>query len=117
MQAAYGLDVTSPDVSPRRVWVLSQRLPPWARRPGEDWSTEADLLALLVDHVADLTWLVARLGGSQNATRPQPLPRPAARAARAAEPRPEPRAARSDGWGLALAGQLGGVPGVAVHDG
>jgi hypothetical protein len=116
MQAAYGLDVLDPDVPPRRVWVLSQRLPPWARRPGEDWSVESELLALIVDSIADLTWLVSRLGGSTNATRPRPLPRPVSRAARErrAEPLSEPRGGGSAGhWGETVAA-LTGMAGVAV---
>jgi hypothetical protein len=110
MQAAYGLDVLDPGVSPRRVWALSQRLPPWARRPGEDWSVESELLALVVDNLADLTWLVSQLGGAKSA-RPRPLPRPQGRAAAgvAAEALPAP--------GGGLLAQLGTMAGVAVLDG
>jgi hypothetical protein len=111
MRAAYGLDVLDPDVSPRRVWALSQRLPPWARRPGEDWSVESELLALVVDSLADLTWLVSQLGGAKSA-RPRPLPRPRSRAAAR-----EPAAALPAPDGGGLVAQLGAMAGVAMLDG
>jgi hypothetical protein len=78
MLGAYGIDTLDPAVSTRRVWVLLQRLPPEARRPGEAWSTEAELLATLIDHVAELTWLTHRVNGGKGA-RPKPVPRPPAR--------------------------------------
>ena len=77
MLGAYGVDVLDPAVSTRRVAVLVDRLPPHAREGGELWSTEADLLALLVDHVAMLTWVTLRAHGARNVARPRPLPRPA----------------------------------------
>ena len=65
VMAGYGVDVLDPAVTPRRVAVLVERLPPFARGPGEEWSTEADLLALLIDHVANLTWITLRAHGSK----------------------------------------------------
>lgn len=75
MLAAFGVDVLDPSVSLRRIWVLVQRLPPGVRRGGEVWSTESELLAGLIDHVAMLTWVVSRLAGGK-ATKPKPVPRP-----------------------------------------
>jgi hypothetical protein len=116
--AAYGVDVLSPDVSLRRVRVLAERLPPHARRGGDQWSTEAELLALLVDHVAQLTWVTLRAAGAKNARRPPPLPRPPGRAGnpRAAEPQPPGRRpGRAANW-LEAAGQLAAIPGVIVEE-
>ena len=110
MLAAYGLDVLDPAVSPRRVWTLVQRLPPWARSPGEDWSTESGLLALLIDHVADLTWLVAKLGGS-NSPRPTPVPRPETRQQR------EHAEWKSEQFRAGWVQELVGMPGVVVKRG
>jgi hypothetical protein len=76
MLATYGVDTLDPAVSTRRVWVLLQRLPPYARRPGEEWSTEAELLAMLIDHVAELTWVTMRVNGAKGVTRPRPIRRP-----------------------------------------
>jgi hypothetical protein len=109
MLATYGIDTLDPAVSTRRVWVLLERLPPAARRPGEQWSTEAELLALLIDHVADLTWVTARAYGSKG-SRPKPLPRPAARQ----DGPPQPDAPRpTSSWADAIRA-LAGVPGVVV---
>lgn len=85
MLAAYGVDVLDPGVSPRRLWVLLQRLPPYARRGGESWSIESELLAGVIDHVAGLTYVVLQALGA-NAQKPQPVPRPRQRAAAAAMP-------------------------------
>jgi hypothetical protein len=76
MLAAYGVDVLDPDVSTRRVKVLLDRVPPSARRGGEQWSTEADLLAALIDHVAYLTWVTLKAHGAKGAAKPKPVPRP-----------------------------------------
>lgn len=73
---AYGVDVLDPAVSTRRVWVLLQHLPPGALRGGEAWSTESELLAVLIDHVAALTWVTMRAHGAKSAKRPTPVPRP-----------------------------------------
>ena len=75
MLAAYGIDTLDPKVSMRRVFVLLERMPPPARRLGEVWSDESELLALLIDHVADLTWVTATAYGGKQ-TRPRPLRRP-----------------------------------------
>jgi len=94
MLGAYGIDTLDPKVSMRRMFVLLERMPPAARRIGEVWSDESELLALLIDHVAELTWVTARAAGSTQ-PRPQPLRRPPRhhRAIRADGPPP--------GWGAA----------------
>jgi hypothetical protein len=125
--AAYGVDVLDPRVTPRRLAVLVDRLPPWARRGGEAWSTEAELLAMLVDRVAELTWVTARLGGAKSARQPRPIPRPPdpARMASMARLGP-PRAGLAPGapgepegpggWDRA-ARELALIPGVVVNHG
>lgn len=111
-----GLDVLDTRaVSLRRLWVMANRLPPWARSPGEPWSAEANLLALLVDHVAELTYVTARAAGATGARRPRPLPRPPREVARPSASRTAPRAAGS-GWADA-ARQLAAIPGVVVEGG
>ena len=118
--AGFGVDVLDPAVTPRRIAVLLDRLPPHARRLGEPWSIEAELLALVVDHLANLTWITARAHGAKVA-RPRPMPRPARRPviaepARPAVPETRP-GMRGDGtvktgsWGDAIA-MLAGMPGV-----
>lgn len=118
MFAAYGIDVLDPEVTPRRVWVLASRLPAWAQSPGEAWSTESELLALLVDHLANLTFVTLKAAGAKGVTRPKPLPRPRPRAAsqpttvsRGRGPAAGPA---SSGWADA-ARQLGGIPGVITR--
>jgi hypothetical protein len=76
MLEVYGVDVLDPAVSTRRVAVLLERLPPYARRPGEHWSTEAELLAVVADQLAQLTWVTLRAAGARNVARPRPIPRP-----------------------------------------
>jgi hypothetical protein len=73
--AAYGVDTLAAATTPRRVWVLLNRLPPEARHPGEPWSAEAELLAIAIDHLAQLTYVMVKQGGGK-ANRPRPLPRP-----------------------------------------
>jgi hypothetical protein len=115
MLAAYGIDVLDPKVTPRRLAVLIERLPPWARHGGHQWSSESELLALLIDHVAMLTWVTARAAGSK-AKRPQPIPRPD-RTVRRDVPSDNARRAGPAGWDEA-ARQLAVIPGVLVeHDG
>lgn len=117
MMCAYGLDVLSPQLSLRRLWLLAHRLPSWARTLGEPWGTEADLLALVVDHLAQLTWVTLKAAGAKSVSRPRPLPRPSdARARRAAlsATRTAPRGSGSGGsWADAFA-QLAQIPGVGV---
>jgi hypothetical protein len=107
MLAAYRVDVLDPAVTPRRIWVLLQRLPPWAVRPGAEWSTEADLLALLIDHVANLTWITLQAAGARNPRRPRPLPRPKPRTpVPAAAPAPHLRAEKGKSGWFEMADQL-----------
>ena len=98
MLEVYGVDVLDPAVSTRRVAVLLERLPPYARRPGEHWSTEAELLALVSDQLAQLTWVTLRAAGAKNATRPRPLPRPGPRPGQTGAParRPPRRFSKRD---------------------
>jgi hypothetical protein len=117
--AGFGVDVLDPRVSTRRVAVLLDRLPPTARRGGQQWSTEAELLAVLVDHLAALTWVTMRAHGAKNVPRPRPIPRPqqpggAAPAPAQRDPAPaKPGEARTSSWAEAAA-MLGGMPGVKV---
>jgi hypothetical protein len=117
--AGFGVDVLDPRVSTRRVAVLLDRLPPAARRGGQQWSTEAELLALLIDGMAALTWVTMRAHGAKNVPRPRPIPRPpqpggAAPPRAQPAPRPsEPGAAKAGSWAEAAA-MLGGMPGVKV---
>jgi hypothetical protein len=120
--AAYGVDVLDPATTPRRLAVLAEHLPPWARLPGEQWSVEAELLAVLVDSVAQLTYVTLRASGAKSVRKPKPLPRPARRAARAPTASSGPRAAASGpdapektaSW-LDAAAQLAAIPGVTVQ--
>lgn len=120
--ATYGVDVLDPAVTPRRISVLLDRLPPYARRPGQQWSTEAELLAVLIDHVANLTWITARAAGAKNVPRPRPIQRP-----RVAEPARNPRAingpagpapgtVKTSSWAEAVE-LLAGMAGVRVTGG
>jgi hypothetical protein len=107
---AFGVDTLDPAVSTRRVWVLLQRLPPGWLRNGEPWSTEAELLALLIDHVAALTWVTMRAHGAKRAQRPRPIPRPGSRHRPAPEARAEAGEVKHASWAdaaAALAGMTG----------
>jgi hypothetical protein len=125
MLAAYGVDVRDPRTSLRRVHVLLDRLPPDARRGGEHWSIESELLAVLIDSVAQLTWITMRANGAKNARKPKPIPRPPRHgdhppAGRPEPPREHPGGERSGGprklgsWSE-LGPALTGVRGVRVH--
>jgi hypothetical protein len=116
MLCAFGVDVLDQRVTPRRVWVLGNRLPPWARAGGEEWSGESYLLALVADHLANLTYVTLRAAGDKSASRPRPLPRPNPAAVRASQPLSEPQRRQSSGW-AAVAEQLAGIPGVVTRDG
>ena len=70
---AYGVDTLDPRVSTRRVHVLLSMLPPEARRGGQDWSTEAVLLAGLIDQVAALTWVTLKCNGAKGGRKPSPV--------------------------------------------
>lgn len=112
MLCAFGVDVLDPRVSLRRVWVLGNRLPPWARAGGEDWSAETHLLALVADHLANLTYVSRAAAGDKTARTPKPLPRPARRADRAPAERSEPQSAPR-GW-AAVASELAAIDQVRV---
>jgi hypothetical protein len=76
--------VLDPAVTPRRIANALAALPagcwPEPDHPGS-WSITDHLLATLIDEVRQLTWLTARVGGSKNAPRPEPIARPGAKAA------------------------------------
>ena len=113
MAAAYGVSVADPALTPRRLWVLLNHLPPAFRRPGEHWSAEAELLAGLIEHVALLTWITLRANGDKATARPRPIARPPRRgaAARAADIAPRGSPSRWDAFAEALTG----MDGVSVH--
>ena len=114
---AFGVDVLDPQVSTRRVSDLLRRLPPSALKGGELWSTEADLLAVLVDQVAILTWVTLRANGAKRAPRPRPLPRPGSRwAQQAPGPAQDEATGRRAGTWAEAAQALAGMPGMAVDD-
>jgi hypothetical protein len=121
--AAFGVDVLDPAVSTRRVAVLLERIPPAARRPGEAWSVEAELLAVLVDQVASLTYVTLRAAGAKNVAKPRPIPRPSSPAAarkgpqRPAQGPPEAsQPVRAGSWADA-ARMLAALPGMSVRRG
>lgn len=129
MLAAYGVDVLDPGVSLRRVHVLLERLPPAARVQGEHWSTEAELLAHVLDALRDLTWITSTAYGGKS-PQPKPVQRPPLRE-RVEQLAPAGHAApqisahelaaqggtvKTASW--AEAGMLmAGMPGVRVNDG
>ena len=115
---AFGVDVLDPQVSTRRVRDLLRRLPPSALKGGELWSTEADLLALLVDQVALLTWVTLRANGAKRAPRPRPIPRPGSRwAQQPPAPAQDGQEGRRAGTWAEAAQALAGMPGMVVGDG
>jgi hypothetical protein len=111
MLQVYGVDVLDPRTSTRRVGVLLDRLPPEARRFGMNWSTEAELIAALVDGMNGLIWVTMRAHGAKNAPKPKPLPRPD-RAVPAATPRSGTTS--SPGTWADAARALAAMPGVQV---
>jgi hypothetical protein len=118
--AAYGIDTLDPAVTPRRVMVLARGLPPRFRNTGEQWSTEAHLLAHLADRVAELTWITMRAHGAKNVARPKPVPRPPQRGGarpQRAQAAPEPRQpgeVKHGSWADAIMA-MAGMPGVKVE--
>jgi hypothetical protein len=81
---------------------------------------EAELLAGLIDQVAELTWVTLRVNGSKNAARPKPVPRPDRRPQRPAPPRGQlengqPPPVQAGTW-MDAARQLAAIPGVVVKD-
>jgi hypothetical protein len=118
MLQVYGVDVLSPDVSTRRVAVLLDRLPPYARRFGEQWSTEAELLASLIDQVAALTWITLKAHGAKNVPKPRPIRRPDLHTQPERAPAPveaQEGSKKASSW-MDAAKQLAAIPGVSVSD-
>lgn len=96
MLATYGVDTLSPTVTPRRLWVLLQRLPPgaWPDPAVEaSWSVEAYLLASAVDRLGELTWITAAVNSKKGKQpkQPKPLPRPG---------KPQPRRRQGQDLGM-----------------
>jgi hypothetical protein len=80
MLAAFGVDVLDPGTSLRRVHVLLDRLPAgsWPdQESGLSWSTEAHLLAAVVDSLGALVYITLKAHGAKHVRQPKPLPRPA----------------------------------------
>lgn len=117
MFAAYGVDVLDPAVTLRRIWVLLQRLPPAARRGGEQWSAESELLALVADHLAHLTYVTLKANGAKNVRKPAPVPRPGDRGRRRPVPPPAeaPGPRRALSWTGAVE-KLSVIPGAVIED-
>ncbi|MDR1999454.1 MAG: hypothetical protein LBQ06_05880, partial [Frankiaceae bacterium] len=119
MLAGYGTDVLDPQVTARRIHVLATRMPPQWRTPGEQWTTEAHLLAALIDHVAQLTYITLKANGAKSVTKPKPVPRPGrflpggAATPSAAAPSPAAGPVTTGSWSDA-AKQLALVKGVIV---
>jgi hypothetical protein len=116
MLQVYGVDVLAPGLSARRLAVLVNNLPPQARRFGEPWSTEADLLALVSDQLRELTWATLRIGGAKGLPRPRPLPRPGQQRPGPSRAPAQPGPAKAASWAQA-AQMIGAIPGVVVTDG
>jgi hypothetical protein len=120
MLAAYGIDVLDPQVTTRRIHVLLERLPPWSRLPGEHWSVEAELLAAVIDHLAQLTYVTLKAAGAKSVQRPTPVTRPRRRISGPQEPaeRIEQSYApgKAESWGDAVK-RLSVMPGVVIADG
>jgi hypothetical protein len=87
--------------------VLLAQLPPSARRAGQRWSTEAELLAGVIDHLAMLTYVTLKANGAKGAKKPVAVPRPPVE--RPYEPTPVDRKRRVDG-GHAPGGRPGSAP-------
>ena len=124
MLATYGVDVLDPAVSCRRVRVLLDRLPPPARQQGQEWSTEAELLATVIDALGQLTYVTLRANGAK-CGKPKPVKRPgrgravtrdANRTTRDALPAGDDGPRRAGSWADAAA-ILAGLPGVTVAHG
>lgn len=115
MTAAYGVNVADPSLTARRLWSLLHHLPPGVRRPGEHWSTEAEMLAALIDHTAYLTWVTLRAHGAKSAPRPRPVQRPPRRGSTVAPVELSDGERATSGWGEA-AEVLSGIQGVIVHE-
>lgn len=100
----YGLDTLADPISPRRMIALLRGLPSGSLEAWTDnaaaWSTEAHLLAHLVDAVQWNTWTLARVNSKSKPKEPKPTPRPG--------PKPKRRTTSIQ----ALAGLLGAVEGV-----
>lgn len=84
MLGTFGVDTLSvPGPTPRRMIELLRRIPPGSLFPDHDhpatWSAEAHLLAGLIDHVAQLTWVTAAVNSKRPPPRPRAVPRPGGR--------------------------------------
>ena len=80
MLARYGVEPWT--VTPRRLRVLIQALPPglWADPDSPmSWSVEAHLLAGTIDAVNQVAWLTAATNSKRPPPRPKPVDRPGSR--------------------------------------
>ncbi len=113
MLAAYGVDVQGTGLSNRRLKVLLDRLPTYARPsadPMAQWSTEAHLLAAVFDSLQALTYVTVKAANPKNnPPKPKPLPRPGSRNPNAPRKRPQ-----GSGWADVLKA-LTGTKGVSVN--
>lgn len=102
MLAVYGIDTLAPGLTPRRLKVLLDRLPPGAAPTLESpmaWSAEAHLLASVLDAIRELTWVQVAKASKRRPKPPRPTQRPG--------PRRKIRVSARD-----LADALSGVEGV-----
>jgi hypothetical protein len=97
MLSHYGVDVLDPRVSPRRIHSLRRRLPAGTSPDPESelsWSTEAYLMATVIDQMSALIYVTLKANGAKTAQKPVPVPRPKPRPR---PPIPRPRTAADGG--------------------
>jgi hypothetical protein len=76
----YGVDPQQ--ATPRRVWVLLQRLPlgAWHKDQGPaSWTNEAYLMAQVVDAVNQVAWVQVAVNSKKKPKPPKPVWRPGAK--------------------------------------
>jgi hypothetical protein len=89
--SAYGVDVLDPATTPRRILTLLRLLPAGTWPDYSDtanaavWSTEAHLLASVIDALQWNTWTLARVNSRRKPKEPTPVKRPGAKARRTAD--------------------------------
>lgn len=103
MLAHYHLDPLDRRITLRRLHVLLARIPAgvWSNpETAESWSIEAHLLAGVVDWLGSLVYVTLKAAGVKNPSKPVPIPRPGAQAARQrpTSSRPAGGQTRSQSW-------------------